>query len=515
LSAIFVPLDGASSLSNWATAALAYLAIPVAIFWTVYVPGWIGWCCVIAMALWWLLLPADGGGIFRYQNADRKSVGVAIVGALLVLWVMGFPSGPWAWDWFKHWALIGVLSEQSWPVHVTLDGEMWSLRFYLAAYVVPAMASKLFPILGLELPTALWFGLGVGLLLQLIMCLRPIASWSRQTPWSRLQSLSIPVIFLAMAGADAVVDILMRTVVGYANPGLGLHTEWWALDWLGTNLQLSGILAALAWVPHQSIATMIVAVTLLVTPERQPPWRATLGLALLALWSPLGVIGLMPLWLWQLWASKEVWLSVSRAGGIMLAGAFLLLPVTFVTTAFLAVDTPRIGISLPSPDEVISRLSSAVFVMIVELGPCAAILGKRIVTTPLFRVCGLTILAIVMLADNQTPDFAMRATAGPLAILLASASASFVARFRDGTSAMVFSLMGLALALPSSMSEVVYHLDGGAIQGSLPDGDPGHSPSRRDFVNRSNVSVSAFFDACGWRYVPQYFARRVPLVDDK
>lgn len=489
--------------------AEAYLLLPVLIFWGGYVGGvsggllalaplaWIGWCRV--------------RGIGGEPLPGMAWLSGALL-ALVVLGVMGFPQGPWAWDWFKHWALMGALADHAWPVRLELRGEEWGLRFYLAAYLVPGLLVKAWPALGLRWAAALWFGLGIGVLLA------QVAAWAAaQAPSARRAGTAravwlAPALFLLLAGADGCIEYGLRLLGFAALPGPGLHTEWWMLDWFGILWQFTGPLAALTWVPHQAIATFLVAFALARRPE-QAPWGAALGLAVLALWSPFGLVGLLPVLAWRLAWSWREWWGRRELRWLALAGLLLLSPLVFAAVRFLSSELPATGLVLPTWAAWRSRLAPGVLFVALELLPCALILGRRLWADGLLRLCMLELLVIALLGGGEPPDFVMRASAGPLAIIMVHASVGFSVRWAQGKRAAGLALVGLAISLPTSLNEALYHLNGGAAHRALPIDDVMRNPSRVAFSERSEVSVPEFFDACGWRYLPQYFVRRPAYFD--
>ena len=58
---------------------------------------------------------------------------------------MGFGGfAPQKSDWGKHNAILNDLVTRSWPVYYKNDNEISMLVYYLAQYLVPALAGKIF-----------------------------------------------------------------------------------------------------------------------------------------------------------------------------------------------------------------------------------------------------------------------------------------------------------------------------------------------------------------------------------
>src|SRR6185436_9811487 len=117
-----------------------------------------------------------------------------------------------------------------------------------------------------------------------------------------------------------------------------------------------------------------VAFALARTPERAP-WGAALGIALLALWSPFGLVGLLPVLAWRLVRSGREWVSQPALAA---AGALLLVPLVLGAARFLASELPSTGLALPSWAVLSGRLATGVVFVGLELLPCVLILGRRL-----------------------------------------------------------------------------------------------------------------------------------------
>jgi hypothetical protein len=140
------------------------------------------------------------------------------------------------------------------------------------------------------------------------------------------------------------------------------------------------------------------------------------------------------------------------------------------------------------------------------------LLGSRLWRDPLPRLCVLILLAMPLLGGGEPPDFVMRASMGPLAILMLRVVEALPARWAEGRRAVAAVSLGLLLSLPTSVNEALYHLSAGAAHKTLPSWDPMSAPARSHFTRDFHMSVPAFFDECGWRYLPQYFARQPAYI---
>ena len=101
-------------LRRW---GLLYLALPALLFLPTFVrPLW-GVPVLAALLVALALVLRE-----RMQEANRTHYLMAALAALALLAVAGFPHGPFAWDWIKHWALLNTLSDNPWPVITELQG---------------------------------------------------------------------------------------------------------------------------------------------------------------------------------------------------------------------------------------------------------------------------------------------------------------------------------------------------------------------------------------------------------
>ncbi|HEY1090663.1 MAG TPA: hypothetical protein VGE47_06200, partial [Burkholderiaceae bacterium] len=414
-----------------------------------------------------------------------------ILGALLMAGLTGFPDGPFASDWIKHWALLHELTVQPWPVVIELNQQVQILRFYVGAYLVPAGLAKLShsDVGGWA---AVWFTLGYALIFRTV---------ARRQQGTALVAIGL---LLAMSGADALADHLHRRLLGWpAPPWLGIHNEAWAYGAFELPLEYSGVVTALAWVPHQAIAVYLVTLEVLNRDNR--PARSALALGLLALWSPYGLIGLLPLVATEVWARRRE-LSGWRLHLCVIAG----LGFAITVASYLASDLPQGTNCLACLPEHLQHAAQYLPFLGFELAPFALILGRQMWRDRLNRAALLCLL-ILPLFHAQTPDLVMRASLAPI-LLLALRS---VERLMAGGPALLqrlAPLVGLALALPSVVSEVTYLRQGAAAHQAYAKPDPLSAPWMRLVARERRYTAAQFFDLCGWQYLPQYFAPHRPVV---
>lgn len=86
-----------------------------------------------------------GGEIFKEPVLPLWTVLVCILIIFIYGYYMGFGGfAPQKGDWGKHNAILNDLVTRSWPVYYKNDNEISMLVYYLAQYLVPALAGKIF-----------------------------------------------------------------------------------------------------------------------------------------------------------------------------------------------------------------------------------------------------------------------------------------------------------------------------------------------------------------------------------
>ena len=471
---------------------LLYLAAPAVVF----LAGFMQLFVAIGVSV--LLIAALATLVASGQAPQRTPIAIAasMCGAVVLAWLAGFPRGPFAWDWIKHWALTTELSTHEWPFTLDLQGKSAHIRFYIGAYLVPALAHKVFSFISIPIALGCWFLLGYFLVLRTVTAVAP----SRRTTWLVL------AIFLTLGGADLFAEHAYRAMRGLASvPWLGLHYEAWAFNAFGAPIEFSSMLTALLWVPHQSIATFIVAALLVLRGGPDTFRAAMLGCGLLAIWSPYGMIGLLPLMLMVAWDRKaelKHWRTLLCA---LASSAF-----TAVVAIYLSTELPSAGACFQClPGRMLRFLDFAPF-WIVELAAFALILQRRLLED-LSCLISLATLLLLPLLHGQTPDLVMRASMGPL-FVLSVRSAQVVLAWKVLPWQKALQILAISLCLPSAASEVIYQREGGAAHQELSPRDPLSAKWIKTFADRSDYTAEQFLEICGWEYRSQYFSRQKPRL---
>lgn len=344
-----------STLGGWLRAASSiYLAVPVAVFLTGWLKPAVAWPLTV-------LLAVGVGGFLRAARSGcsgtRVSVfrlGVAVMLATIPVVLAGAGGiGMQTWDWTKHNAVLADLISRPWPVVYQTEQDAVALVYYLAYYLPAALAGKVagWTAANLALFLTTWTG-------AVLACL-----WL--TVLARGALIPAALVFVLFSGMDVAGAMLTSPVAAW--PGLvdRFHLEWWAGHW-----QYSSNVSLLYFVPQQAIGAWLataMAADAYLRGHRNFP--VILWPAVLALWSPFAVIGLLPMVLLHLQAS---WTGSGMRGQVSLAnlaglatGMVLCLYFwsRFVPFELPDVHTPPGGAPAPGAFEwVPGRLSAARFV---------------------------------------------------------------------------------------------------------------------------------------------------------
>lgn len=465
--------------------AISFLLAPALIFLLSWVRPTIG--IPIAAALVFAV------SRFKPSPADhRATMTLAAVGfSCVVLYIVGFGVGRYCWDWFKHWALLNTIAEGPWPTEVTLQDQTLSLRFYIAAYLIPGLIHKILPLVSVKSAAAIGFGIGYAAVFLTV---------ARATPGRSAPVLiATACVAMTLTGADFLAGNLWRALGTIrVNDLFGLHYEWWFAHVSGHLVQFPSMIAALLWVPHQSVATIIVAL-IWASATSMPGLRAALlAYGALSLWSPFGMLGLLPLVATVLWIERR---QVFALPLLLYAAVALAFSVT--VASYIAHDSPPVGLSIAAVANNLAAYPDYLPFLIVELTPYALLLRRRILREPVLLASVVT-LALLPILEGRPGDLVMRASIGPLAVLSLAAAQALLDDLRAGRWRL--GLVALLLSVPTVGSEIAYHVQRGAAYQRLAPEDPMDEPWARVFATGEQIGLQEFFDTCGWRYVPQYFS---------
>ncbi|MBN2388502.1 MAG: hypothetical protein JXB85_15905 [Anaerolineales bacterium] len=266
-----------------ASLTAVYLLIPVVFFaW-----GWLQWPYALATTL---LVVAFMFFALRDAWRERPSRAEVFQGlsslwpALLVVSVWTFFSGIGGFgfqnpDYNSNNALFKGLIDGDWPLQIEFAGQTVYVVYYFAYFLPAAGVGKLLGWGAANLALFAWALTGV----LLAFAWFRLVSGLRPGPWARLL---LALVFCLAGGLD---------VIGYyvfnAHPFLwGKHIENW-----GGLFQFSSQATLLYWVPQQALAAWLLAgLTFATAGDTRLIRSLAMSVAAGTLWSPFGVVGVVP-----------------------------------------------------------------------------------------------------------------------------------------------------------------------------------------------------------------------------
>jgi hypothetical protein len=359
------------------------------------------WSAIItAFAVALLLFLLGGEGRFFYANAD----------------------------WQIRDAILADMAKYPWPYAYLLEGKAAILRAPIGLYLMPSLVG------GGYQEYAMLLLNGIRLTLLMALCWPLFAK-----NWQRILALAIFIFFSGM-------DILGTALYGH----LGVDVSWDHLERWNGGYQYSAHVTQLFWVPQHALAGWGCAATYMLWLKG----RASIGLffataALVAIWSPLAIMGAVPFALLagvlslrnKAWDKRDVMLCM--------AATLLALPALF----YMQVDAAKLGTSWRD-----LGLAPYVILMVLEvlLFILPALLAKT--TEQRERWTLYVALACLMLMPYYkigiNSDFQMRASIMPLAlvaIIFAQWLIRSIEQVESRRAAVAYSLLvvGLGAATPA------------------------------------------------------------------
>ncbi|TJZ77403.1 hypothetical protein [Chitiniphilus eburneus] len=470
-----------------AVIAYLYLLAPTLIFFLFFVDPFLLpiAALITGLSLFWCIPSA------RKENSFYWVISALVAGILI--WIAGFSRNQFAWDWFKHWAILNEISRNDWPVSLELQGSTHYLRYYVGAYLLPALLVKTFSIITPKIAFCGYLFLGYVIICKMVL--------SRYVVPTR--AVCALLFILALGGADFYAEHLLRALKDMPSaPFLGIHSERWAYDNLGLPIEYSSIITALIWVPHQSIPTFIFILMALRHQQFSLSFLAA-TFCLLAIWTPYGMIGALPIVLWLFWSRRF------ELGSILNIVTFVTFSAAALVVAlYLSSDMPMGGACITCISQRLPKLNELLFFLLAELGIFVFILRRNIYRDRLCLI-SLIILLILPFTYGNTSDFVMRVSLGPIFLL----SVRSIDTLMDaGPVKKKMVLAALILCLPTSINEIGYFINSGNSHRRLPQFDPLSEQAAALFATDTRYSAADFFQICGWKFLPQYFITEKPRL---
>lgn len=400
-----------SSLDGLTVAALAYLGLPLLIFFLTWLVPIAALCFVAASALViYSLAPR-----FRRTWQRRPSIaGIAIVIAVSLGWSMLGGGSHYVYanpDWLVRDSVLGDLTYSPWPPSYRLEGGVhYVLRSAIGFFLPVAMAGKL---LGPEvLPHLMfaWTALGVAIFLLLL----PLP---RVSGAPLLGALAIIIGFSGM-------DILGILLVHGHYPVFPLRLEWWSEFAFRAQFSYSSLMGQLVWAPNHALA-MWIGTALIYRHWKHPDFTCLLCLLVpvLPLVSPFALPGMLAFALyavlgyrWQNQRFPSVPLVAIISAGIVLV-LLARLQTLDVGSIVVAASGAGPAIAVPATDPLAFVRNYLVFV-IMEFALLALVLFRLLDhSRGIFLVATATLLALPLFSLGPSNDLLLRVSTPSLVIL--------------------------------------------------------------------------------------------------
>lgn len=317
------------------------------------------------------------------------------------------------YDWQVRDAVLRDMIVNPWPFAYADRGTAEILRAPIGMYLFPALAGKLG---GMKAADAALL-LQNALFLAAVLCLSSVLFKTTRT------RLIGAAVFLGFSGMDFVGQMLVDPAHA-AKPTS--HLEWWL------SMQYSSTLTLAFWVPNHALPGWLSASLFMLWRERRLPLAAFLApLPLLALWSPLSLIGALPFAAYA--GFHDLSRRELRASDMMLPAVTAVLAVPALL--YLQSASGSVGIGFHPVPAAVYALH-----LLLEVLPflvCVWLLarGGRFGGAT-FAIVAAALLIFPFIHIGENSDFLMRATIPALAVL-AVLVGDEVAAERSSTGAML------------------------------------------------------------------------------
>ncbi len=333
----------------------------------------------------------------KLRGAEVQRIPIAVLGYAMLIALAVFLLGGEGRlfyanaDWQIRDAILRDISSTPWPFAYALGGQAVILRAPLGMYLIPSLAGSS----GSEIAMLLSNSIRLALLISL--------AWQLFDSWkTRIFALCI---FFVFSGWDIVGSLLYNNA--------GIPVSWDHLETWNFGFQYSSHITQAFWVPQHALAGWASALTFLLWRKGLAPigWFAA-TIPLVAIWSPLAIMGAVP---FVLLAGVTSLLNKAydwRDVALTLLAFAASLPALF----YLQIDASNLGSEIRQAPAFIYILlftfEVAPFLILPLLDRTNSGLERATLWTILF--C-LILMPLWKIGINS--DFQMRASIMPLALL--------------------------------------------------------------------------------------------------
>ena len=340
-------------------------------------------------------------------------------------------------DWLIRDAVLADLVRFGFPAVYTINGGDYLLRAPLGMYLVPALVGQGLGLLAAHVAMLVQNALLLGATFYLLMTMG--------RGWPHV------LIMVGFAGLTIVTTVLSLTL---GPPRDALHWTRHTIDSWNVFFEYSGSVVQFFWVPNHALPGWWLA-TLMILQRRGAIDVSVLGVsvAILLLWSPLAILGVLP---WLVWLAVTEWRGVilSRRTWAGAAAGLCFVPVAVYLV--LGLDGIRRINEAPSEPELF-WIVYVMFMLIQLPAAWVVLLGWRDVpreVRSLVAACIAMLVVLPFLSFGPSNDLVMRSSIPALTVLAFVFADSVVrnAGARTGRGLLLVAIT--VLMLPSAMVEI-------------------------------------------------------------
>lgn len=327
-------------------------------------------------------------------------------------------------DWQVRDAVLADMARNPWPVVYPIGGVAHLLRAPIGMYLLPALVGGTRQI-GLDMAL-----LGCNAFVLTLL----LALGSSLFPTVRGKAIALTV-FVAFSGLDILGTGFVRW---FGVPASLDHLERWA-----PNLQYSSTITLIFWVPQHAFAGWACAILYLLWDKGRLGIGAfAASIPLVALWSPLAIMGAVPFAILAAIRSIVAGCITRRDIGLAAIGIAVALP----ALVYLHADAGQLpsGLNRSPPAAYMLEILLEVAVYAVPLAVMRP--GSFVGKDTLFLTIGCLLLMPIYRISTGS-DFQMRASIMPLAILALTVADLVIRDFSRESDARTRRGLAITLAL--------------------------------------------------------------------
>ena len=311
------------------TVALGYLFIPIILFMLFWIKLWISVPVVVftVFALYKLLFDkgsAESSPKIRLSSSFVVYSVICFALILLLLYFLGlggFTEQPY--DSTKHNFILKDLIDYSWPVRLGTSGDKGVLCYYVAGYIIPALAGKISSSFDVASAfSVIWHAIGINIAI-LVLYKNVTNNKGKDKPVYLLYIFFVIMLF-------APFNAFMQFLCIFIYPDQPIPSIHWISD--SINVSFSSVLTSLRYVYPQFVPTLIVISLLFRMRKRYDKWALIVSpLIAFSAFSFIGTVELLLiLFIMDLIKDKNIKntlksiLSLENIAGIISAVLFLL-----------------------------------------------------------------------------------------------------------------------------------------------------------------------------------------------